>query len=370
MRTWPLTRKDVLGVGVVPPAAATRAASALRGRVGALHDRLALPFQVLLERLLGALDGPALAAAVDLGLAQHLDRPRTAADVAARAGADPDRVERLCAYLAARGCLRRDRRGRYRANGVTRLLRDDGWAGWVRFAASPWSYGAFARLTDGVRAGTDPMEAAHGVAFFDYLSAHPDAAAAFHDAQAAGARMQSVLLADALDVRGVRSVCDVGGGTGSLVAQLLATHPHLRATVLDRAEAEPGARATFADAGVADRAEFVAGDFFAAVPPGHDLHVLTAVVHDWGDDDVVRILGRCTEALAPGGRIAVVEPVLAPGSRASFAQLTDVLMLAYTPGGRERTAAQLDVLWRRAGLRCTRDHELPSLFHVFELVPA
>jgi precorrin-6B methylase 2 len=354
---------------MAPRGAAVRATTALRARVGALHDRLAPPFQLVLERLLTALDGPALGMLVELDLPAQLDQPHTAAELAAATGAETDVVDRVCSYLASRGCLRRDRRGRYRANGVTKLLAQDEWAGWVKFVASPWSYAAMAHVPDRARAAIDPMVAANGADFFTYLAAHAGAAAAFHDAQAAGAQMQSVLLADALDVASVRSVCDVGGSTGSVIAQLLTVHPHLRGCVLDRPEAESGARATFATARIEERAEFVGGDFFAAIPAGHDLHLLTAIVHDWGDDDAVRILRRCADALEPGGRIVVVELVVDSGRRDSFAAMTDMLMLAYTKGGRERSAVQFHSLWERAGLRCTRDTTLPSLFHAMELQP-
>jgi predicted O-methyltransferase YrrM len=141
----------------------------------------------------------------------------------------------------------------------------------------------------------------------------------------------------------------------------------LKGAVLDRAEAQAGAIAMFAEAGVSDRAEFVAGDFFATVPEGYDMQVLTAVLHDWSDDDAVRILENCAAALAPGGRIVVVDNELRPGARNSFAQSTDALMLAFTPGGRERTAEEFGVLWRRAGLRCMKQSTLPSLGTCYQL---
>ena len=210
---------------------------------------------------------------------------------------------------------------------------------------------------------------AHGVDFFTYLLEHPDAAAAFHDAQAAGARLQAVMCAGSLPLNGVHTVLDVGGGTGTFLAHVLAAHPALTGTVLDQPVAEAGARATFAEAGVTNRATFEAGDFFRAVPTGHDLHVLTAIVHDWSDDDCVRILGNCAAALAPGGSICVVETALEPGRFGSFVQATDALMLALTNGGRERTAAQFDALWERAGLRCAESTALPSGGTLFQLRP-
>jgi hypothetical protein len=366
-----LTLREEAGVAVVPPAAAVRATARLRGWLAGLTDRLGLPMQVLMERLLGALDAPALCALVELDLPDRLAQPGTAAELAQATGCDEQALDRLLSYLASRGCLRRDRRGRYSANRVTRLLtRDGGWAGWPRLIGSPWTMSAYAHIVDAVREGRDPIVAANGVDFFAYLAAHPDAAEAFHDAMAAGARLQALMIEGSLDLTGVLAVLDVGGSTGPLLTQLLSSHPALRGAVLDLPEARAGALATFAEAGISERATFAEGDFFAAVPAGYDLHLITSVLHDWSDDDCVRILTNCAVALEPGGRIVVVDSELRPGQRNAFAQATDALMLAYTPGGRERTVDEFAALWRRAGLQCVGQATLPSLLTRYELRPA
>jgi SAM-dependent methyltransferase len=178
------------------------------------------------------------------------------------------------------------------------------------------------------------------------------------------------MIQGSLDLGGVRAVLDVGGSTGPLLAQLLSSERSLTGAVLDLPEARLGALATFAEAGIAERAEFVAGNFFDSVPAGFDLHLLTAVLHDWSDDDCVRILRNCAAALEPGGRIVVVDSELRPGARNAFAQATDALMLAFTPGGRERTTDQFTELWGRSGLRCVEQATLPSLLTRYELRPA
>ncbi|HEY5172938.1 MAG TPA: methyltransferase [Acidimicrobiia bacterium] len=367
-RRWPLRVREVAGVPATPPPGVAALATTVRALLGRAHDGMGLPFQVLLERLTGALDAPALFAFVELGVAEQLATPRRADEIAPGLGVRADSLERLLGYLASRGCLRRDARGRYSANRVTKLLTDEGgWSGWVRFLGAPWTMSAYAQLLGAVRDGADPIEIAHGTGFFSYLGAHPAAARAFHEAQAAGARLQAIMCADALPLAGARSVLDVGGGTGTFLSNVLATRPALRGAVCDLPDAAAGARATFAEAGVADRATFEACDFFVAVPAGYDLHVLTAIIHDWSDEDCTRILRNCADALAPAGRICVVETALQPGRYGSFVQATDLLMLAFTAGGRERTATQYDALWERAGLSCTRRHSLASAGTLFEL---
>jgi hypothetical protein len=181
-RTWPLTLGNEAGVPAVPPTIAVRSTARLRGLLASLTDRLGLPMQIVMERCLGALDAPALRALVELDLPDRMHRPSTATELATAAGCDADALDRLLAYLASRGCVRRDRRGRYSANRVTKLLtRSGGWAGWAQFLGAPWTMTSYAHLVDAVRDGADPVVATHGVDFFTYLTSHPEAAEAFHE---------------------------------------------------------------------------------------------------------------------------------------------------------------------------------------------
>ena len=133
-------------------------------------------------------------------------------------------------------------------------------------------------------------------------------------------------------------------------------------------------RATLAARGVTDRCELVAGDFFASVAGGCDLYILQAVIHDWDDDRCVEILTNVRNAMslrAPGARLLVIENLLDADGREKD-KLTrgfDLLMLVLTGSGRERTLAQFEALFARAGLRLDRDITLPSLLHVLEVSP-
>src|SRR5207249_9018888 len=108
------------------------------------------------------LDAPALCALVELDLPDRLAHPGTAAELAKATSCDEQALDRLLSYLASRGCLRRDGRGRYSANRVTRLLtRDGGWRGWPQLIGSPWTMSAYAHIVDAVREGRDPIVAAN-----------------------------------------------------------------------------------------------------------------------------------------------------------------------------------------------------------------
>ena len=203
--------------------------------------------------------------------------------------AEPDRLERLLRYSASRGWVRFDRRNRVRPTRVTKFLRADhpgGWRAWVTFAGGPDVVAALGQLGVAVRDGADPFAAANGVPFFDWMSSHPERAAAFDAAMEAGARMHGLVAAAALDWSASRTICDVGGGTGALLAVLIQEQPHLRGVVVDLPDVVSAGRArTIASSSSP-------ADAFAEVPAGCDTYLFVNVLHDWGDDDAVRLLSR------------------------------------------------------------------------------
>jgi SAM-dependent methyltransferase len=352
----------------VPPASVVAAATRVRNGIGRAERAMAVPFQLVLERLFGLVDCKAMYCAVELGLPDLLHAgPRTSAELAASCGADADAVSRVMRYLVSRGIFGSRRGGRWANNGASDVLRADhpySWRGWVQFFGSDWNASIFGWLTDRVRGAPSASEAAFGVPFFEYLNrVNPSAGEAFNAAMAIGSRVQSMLFADKIDLSGVRHLCDVGGGTGSVAAHLARTHPRLRATVFDLPALAGAASAVIAD--VADRVVFAGGDFFESVPPGCDLYTMFAIVHDWDDDESVRILSNIRTAMAPDARVMVVEKPLPDDDRADFAKAADMLMLALSSGGRERSVAEYEALFARAGLRTQRRVVLPSLFNVF-----
>ena len=102
---------------------------------------------------------------------------------------------------------------------------------------------------------------------------------------------------------------------------------------------------------VAERIELVAGDMFESVPPGCDLYLLLAVVHDWDDELAGRVLANVADRLGPDGRALVVESVVPTRPGNDFSITTDVLMLVLTGSGRERTVDEFAALFAVAGLR-------------------
>ena len=304
---------------------------------------------------MGFIIGPWLAqavrAAVDLSLPEHLaDGPRTAADIAEAEGADPQATARFLRACASMGLVAYAEKG-FAGTELLAVLHRDAPMSLRDLAASQSSallWRTWARIPEAVRSGESQTTQALGMSFFDYLAAHPDEGALFG---AAMASMSAPVIRDAvevIDTAGATTVVDVGGAHGSFALALLAKHPGLDAVVLDLPHALPGARAAAVERGLDDRFTAVAGDFFQAVPPG-DIMLLKFILHDWSDEECVRILSNCRDALRPGGRVVITEIVI-DDQAAGIAPLMDIAMLV-TAGSRERTLAEFDDLLSRAGLR-------------------
>jgi precorrin-6B methylase 2 len=217
-------------------------------------------------------------------------------------------------------------------------------------------YRSFAEIMHTVHTGEPAFEKVHGQPFYDYLAARPDLAEVF--AEAMGSEPVPGSLAG-IDLTGVRTLVDVGGGNGGLLAEVLTRHPEMRGVLLELPDSIAAARTRLTEAGVLDRVELVEGSFFDAVPAGGDVYVLARVLHNWTDEHAETILRRLAAAMAPGARLLVFEKLLPeePGSAATA--MVDLLMLGMLEG-HDRTAGEYRELLGISGFDVTASHPSTS----------
>ena len=159
-------------------------------------------------------------------------------------------------------------------------------------------------------------------------------------------------MVEAYDFGRFGTLADVGGGNGSVLTAILKQHPRLKGILFDLPAVVERARPKLAAAGVAERCQVAAGDFFASVVEGADAYLMRHIIHDWTDAQSLSILRNIRRAIPADGRLLLIETVIRPGSEQPFGKLLDVNMLLI-PGGRERTAEQYGALYEAAGFRLT-----------------
>jgi hypothetical protein len=222
-----------------------------------------------------------------------------------------------------------------------------------------------------VRTGELPFDHVYGKPAFAYLREHPEHERTFMAAMASISGTENAAVAKAYPFGRLGRLVDVGGAHGHLLATILARHKKLRGVLYDQPQVVAGAAASgFVTApAVRDRCEVVGGDFFGSVPHGADGYVMKYIIHDWDDEKCLRILGACRSAMAPEGRVLVVDHVIPPGNAANWGKLLDINMLV-VPGGQERTREEFENLFGRAGLRLKRVFRTTCPLSILEAVRA
>jgi hypothetical protein len=325
------------------------------------------PREEVAARLRRALRAPRehqlLYVAAALGLADLLAAgPRSSADLARAAGAHPQALRRALRGMVAMGLLTERDDGRFGLAPPGACLRREA-PGSLRGEAllAGECFAAWGALLHTVRTGETAFERARGVAFFAHFAGDPELARHLHRDMARQTGPIAAAVAAAYDFSAVRTLVDVGGGHGALLAAVLRRYPAVRGVLFDTPGVAAGARGALAAAGGGARCAVVGGDFFAGVPAGGDVYALQAVLHDWDDARARRILAGCRAALPHRGVLLVVERLL-PARVADAPGLieADLNMLVLT-GGRERTAAEYAGLLQTAGLRLERTIPLRGL---------
>lgn len=189
---------------------------------------------------------------------------------------------------------------------------------------------------------------------FAAVAHDPERVAAFHAALRPYAENDYAGIAAVIDPSG-GTVIDAGGGTGALAVALLRGRPGIQAVVLDRPEvAALGAVPDDLDG----RLRFQCGDLFGPWPVRGEGVVLARVLHDWPDEACGTLLAHARDALAPGGRLYVVE-LLRPDE--GFAGGLLSLHLLVSTGGKERRREEYARLLAAAGLKLVEVRPTPAI---------
>ncbi|MEB2283484.1 MAG: hypothetical protein B6D46_06920 [Polyangiaceae bacterium UTPRO1] len=272
-----------------------------------------------------------LHAAVTLGLFDRLDASgRTAAAIAAAAATDARATELLLNALVAMRIVRKDG-DLFKETDVTRTYltaaSPASYAGFVRFEAALWPL--WEHLAETVRTGKPARDP-------DMFQSHPEDTARFIDAMASlvAARGDARVLAETLDLGGVRRLLDVGAGPGSYAIEMVRRHPDLRATIFDLPGTLAVTRRYVEASGVADRIELVAGDYLRdPLPAGYDLVFLSNIIHGEDEDTNRALMRKIHGALVAGGRVMIKDHVTdESGTSPPPAAIFSITMLLSTRG--------------------------------------
>lgn len=293
---------------------------------------------------------------VELGVFDALaSGPSDAARVASELGLDPGLLYRLMRALGALELLAEDSSQTFSLTPMGDLLRSDhphSLRGMTLLEEGPEHYAAWKHLPDLIKEGKqDGFSREHGQQVFEYAVQNPSYGEVFNNAMSSYSGADNAFVLEALedyDFSTISHICDVGGGQGFTLCNLLAKYPHLKGTVLDLPSVVENRELLWAEKlGVADRCTYVAGDMFREVPPA-DAYIMKRIAHDWSDEECTQILSNIHRAAPQNGKILVMDLVVPGPDTPHFSKLFDIHMIVVLTG-RERTTEEFTELLGSAG---------------------
>jgi hypothetical protein len=329
-----------------------------------LKSRLTVPIipmselQELTDIIFGRWKSQIVYTGVKLGIFDFVDPkvPKSAAEIAQALGLDPVLSYRLLRALGSIGLLKEDRDHQFCTTLKGELLRTDHpqtLRGVVLLEEGPEHYAIWKHLGAMINDGRqDGFMREFGLRIFDYAAQNTDYAKVFNQAMSSYSATHTKLVLEAFedyDFSTIHHLCDIGGGQGHLLCNILLKYPHITGTVLELEDTIKNKESLWASKmGVENRCSYIAGDMFSSVPRA-DAYLMKMILHDWNDEECVKILSNIQRAASVGARIFIVEHVIPEPGTPHFAKLFDIHMLCALTG-KERTEEEYSELLRRADL--------------------
>jgi ubiquinone/menaquinone biosynthesis C-methylase UbiE len=313
--------------------------------------------QQLIQNLIRAAGGTQMIyVAAKLRIADHLkDGPKTVSELAATTKTHEDTLYRLLRALASIGVFTEEEGLRFRLNAAAEVLRS-GVPGSLQAAAEvagqDWMWRPWGALLHSVQTGETAFDHLYGKGTFDWFAENPDAARLFDDFQAGMTARSAKAVVAAYDFSAARKVVDVGGGSGTLIAEILGRNASARGILFDLDHVVAAARTKLAPE-IVHRCELTGGDFFKAIPAGGDIYLMKFILHDWNDARCQEILTTTRRAMSAKGRLLVIEDIVCGPNQPCVAKVGDILMLVRA-GGRNRTEKEYRDLLSKGGFKTER----------------
>lgn len=348
-----------------PPSFLLRAAMGLRQTLLRLADNLAPPQVRLFEMTFANIQTQLIGSVARLGIADLLaEGPQTAEAMAAKTGVNADALHRTLRTMVGMGVFSLNPDGRFENNRTSEALRQTHLSrarNMAIYFAAESACIAWNHFDHVLETGKSAFQEVTGMHVFDWFNAHPLERENFAHGMMGFTIPLAPLISTLYPLSEVKKVCDVGGGRGLMISEMLVRHPHLKGVLLDAPGVIESAREVLRSRGVADRVELAPGSFFEKIPSGCDMYLIKQSLHNWDDKGAERILRNIRGAMEPGAKCVIAEMLVDRNSTEPLGTLLDMQMLTVTAGGRERSAGEYQRLLEAAGFRPGRVFDSPQI---------
>jgi ubiquinone/menaquinone biosynthesis C-methylase UbiE len=216
-----------------------------------------------------------------------------------------------------------------------------------------------------VKTGKSAFEQTFGMSRYRYNQQTAERSELFDRTMSALASKQKFSILFSYDFSEIDTLVDVGGGQGNLLVSILKQYPNVKAVLFDQAETIERAQKLLEKEQLNSRCEVIAGSFFEVLPEGKDVYMLKHVLHNWDDEQALKILQNCRRAMVVGKKLLIIEGLISQKA-ALRSVLLDLMMLVSFASGKLRTESEFEKLLHTSGFTLNRIISTPSDVYIIE----
>lgn len=311
-----------------------------------------------------------LSVAAELGIADLIaNQPKSTTDLSQELNINEDALYRLIRVLSVQGIFALDKNRMVSNTEVSDFLVEDAngsQRGFARMMGSAWMWKVFNNLEDSITTGNSASKKAMGFEnLFEYFKKeNPKDGKIFSQSMSSFSYAFDEPLVSAYDFGQYKNVIDLGGAEGQLLKVIKKYYPIIQPILFDLPHAIEQAKQTDTD-GILEYAE---GDFFNSIPSDIDCYVIKYVLHNWNDEDCIKILKKCREAIPSNGRLLIMDMVIKEDEPQVFEKSLDIVMLLLL-GAKERTKEEFEEILTKAGFKLNAVFPTKSPLSIIEAIP-
>jgi ubiquinone/menaquinone biosynthesis C-methylase UbiE len=319
--------------------------------------RLVPPPMAVYEKAQGFWISRAIVAACELNLADHLaSGMKNITELAVLSGSDEANLYRLMRALAGERVFRELPGKMFVNTPLSCALKegDNSMKYMILHQFGETNMTLFTGFTECIRTGEGNTSKLLGKKIFQYLEENPAENEIYNMAMDNSSGLVSMALISAYDFKGIKTLVDVGGGHGIVLANILEKYGDMKGILFDQQHVIDPARKMAGASILKERFHIVGGNFFNDIPSGADAYFMKNILHAFSDEDCLELLGKIHSVMAPNGKLIILETVIEPDNKPSFGKLVDLLMMTGTEGGKERTIGEFSGLLNRSGFQVSK----------------
>jgi len=324
------------------------------------------PQAVLMRMAYGYREAKALQVVAELGIANLVaQESKSAEELSKVLGVDSDALYRLLRALASEGIFKEGRDSRFENTPLSEAIRDDV-PGSVRdYVINAPDDGRLAwnKFMDVVKTGKASFEDANGCDYYEYFRRHPDIGERFHKQMTASSSQITSALVKSYDFSQFKTLIDVGGGQGIVLASILGKNPQMHGCLYEQSSVIEGAKTFLETRGVINRCDLISGNFLESIPKGYDAYLMRHVLSDSGDEKALIVLRNCRASIPKHGKLLIIGAVLSKDNAPHAGKWRDLHFMVIYQGGRERTKREFDNLLRKSGFELKQVIAPPLIPH-------